>query len=213
MQIFKLLALVLAVGASTTIYAQRNVAKSKLYKYEISIGLGLVTDKRNTSFANSYYRRYRIEKAYGCGGSFDYCISYNLQYFYNINRHIAIGGTMGLSHFTTKPFGLGVDENGDRVSNGFYDFDNRVFYAMPLAKYTWAIIRRTTFYSKVGAGLYYRRMKVDSEVRGHERQSDMLTSYQVTIAGFKARGKRLGMYGELGYGCQGILTFGMTLDL
>ena len=213
MRLVRFLILGLAVAASAAMYAQDDNAKEELKKHEISIGLGFVSDDRNYSFFNSYFERHRIEDLGECYGIFEYCFSPNMQYFYNINKHIAIGGTIGISHFTVRSFGFEVDKNGDRVSNGFYDFDNRVFYAMPLAKYTWAIIRRTTFYSKVGAGLYYRRMKVDSEVLGNERQSDMLTSYQVTIAGFKARGKRLGMYGELGYGCQGILTFGMTLDL
>ena len=135
------------------LYAQEvHTYKNKL-RHEVSLGIGFTTEPRNSSFKDFYYNRHTIEDI-GYGGNFDPAYSLHLQYFYNFSQKIAIGVTFGYYNESTQTFGFGIDENGDRNSNGLFHFDSKVAYAMPLVRLSWISANKYAFYTKFGAGLW-----------------------------------------------------------
>lgn len=204
--------LALALVQCSAAAAQNGNGSDGFRRHEISAGFNMVVDGRNTSFLNEYKSSHNLGEV-NSGGFFDFCLPLNLQYMYNINKRLAVGCAVGFSRSSTETFDIGFDASGGRISNGFNSFKSRVFYAMPVARCSWAVIKRVSFYSKAGLGYYHRRMTVDSETYGCERRTSSMLSYQVTYLGIKASGRRLGLYAEAGYGDQGFLQFGLSYGL
>ena len=136
-------------------------------------------------------------------------LSFNMGYLHNLNKIIAIGGTMGLYEADYKAKynmpGYGVVELMES-----YIFSA---YVMPQTRIAWYRNSWAVFYSKLAMGVKYQHSEYElmyGPNTPYIKRKDFRFAYQLSAVGVRmGRGKWAAIF-ELGYGMNGIVVAGFS---
>ena len=208
----------------------RKAAKALPVKYrrhELNGGIGFGSnqaDHATHSMINSCMERYHLEYEGECGDIFgeSYVLA-NVEYHYRLNRKWDIGAlaAWGLSREAFSGVYLGEAPMKDRIGSE----SSRYFVVAPSARYTWREWPNSRCYSLVALGLMRHHLAfhcdeylLDSEYHQHERSftdnySDIRwrMAWHVTAIGANSGAGPFRFFGELGYGCLGVVRLGVSL--
>ena len=120
-----------------------------------------------------------------------------VEYFYNLNKVVGIGGIFTIGHYS-------YDLYRDDVFQG--EVNNNYYTLMPAAKFNW--LRSTNFgmYSKLAIGATYRTEK-DEHIDYSDNSIHL--NWQVSFIGIEGGLSKFRVFAELGFGEQGVLLGGL----
>ena len=199
-----------------------NSNDKKFYRHELSvnIGMGGATDDVFFDAVDKHVTPYGFDDFYMDFGSRGPNFPLSIDYMYNLNRRLAVGGSIGKGHISedqTKAVWTEIDES---FLVSFYNCHPkcRSFHVMPSVRYKWWISGKGRYaaYSQLYLGYARTKFKVN-EVKDEEGKvllpayslKKNRLGYQVTFAGIEFGGGHLRSYIDLGYGYRGIFNFGM----
>lgn len=170
------------------------------YKNEVSIGIGAPT-----------FVRYGNEAWFDCAAK-----SSSIKYFRFLNRNIAIGGSLG---FAWGRRGVGEDwveyQEGNVHHFEQITLDYRYYnslYLMGGAK--WSYINKKYFcmYMRGGFGVQRQHFWYEGPYNfgGTYDLTKVKAAAQLSLLGIEAGSKNVHVFGELGYGMEGILVIGLS---
>ncbi len=127
-----------------------------------------------------------------------------VEYYYNIDRHWAVGGLVATG-------------SGAHSFNGFSGCEERrrsnIWFAMPHARFTWLRSRFDILrlYSRVGIGYLWQHLSAKQSCAGRSYAADCRSrlAYQVSVVGVEFGSRAVRLYSECGYGVQGVFTLGV----
>lgn len=139
-----------------------------------------------------------------CGLRLAAHITAAIEYYYNIDRHWAVGGLVATgsgAHSFNGP--SGCEER--RGSN--------IWFAMPHARFTWLHSRFDILrlYSRIGLGYLWQHLSAEQSCAGRVYAADHRSrlAYQVSVVGVEFGCRAVRLYSECGYGVQGVFTLGV----
>ncbi len=139
-----------------------------------------------------------------CGLRLAAHITAAVEYYYNIDRHWAVGGLVATgsgAHSFNGP--SGCEER--RGSN--------IWFAMPHVRFTWLHSRFDILrlYSRIGLGYLWQHLSAEQSCAGRVYAADHRSrlAYQVSVVGVEFGCRAVRLYSECGYGAQGVFTLGV----
>ena len=192
------------------------------HKHEIRIGGGLGIDPHLQNVRNRFIDTNNLEESDFCGINGIQATGF-IEYFNHINKHWAIGGSIGISEAS----GGGARFKNEDINfysyfiNYFFDptsdfsFKSSSQYLMPAFKYSWIPQKHFCLYSKAAIGIMHYKQDVTCDkmpfLERHE--NGIRLAYQFSPVGFEFGGERIRGFFELGYGKQGIYNAGILFYL
>lgn len=200
---------------------------AKYRRHELSGGIGFganQADHATSSMINSCMERYRLEYDGECFDIFgDSYLFANLEYHYRLNRKWDIGAlaAWGLSR---ESF-ISSYSSEMPVNDGIGSEACRYFVAAPSVRFTWYESPSSRCYSRVALGLmrhhlsfHYSELQPDAERNQTDysvtdRYSDIRwrMAWQATVVGGSVGTDAFRFFGELGYGCLGVVRMGLSI--
>lgn len=175
-------------------------------------------------YKNSFYRQFRddlltqysLEHSEPVTESLIESIGWSAEYFYRLNKWLAIG-CMGGSSISASD-GLFAEElyKPSTLNDSVYQGGNlrsKNWYIVPSVKVNWAFFNGSLFYSKLGFGLQQQRVtfhpsEYSPDIPRWDKRK-WKTAWQVSVFGVEA-GRRTKIFAELGYGWQGFFNIGVS---
>jgi hypothetical protein len=210
---------------------------SRLRRHELrgSIGFGSSQADHDTQkLINDYEQRFGVGAGGDCNDFFGASYaSAGLEYHYRLNRHWDVGAVVnwGTSREGYSGYeGPYIKENGWESPTYVYLGNElgRAFVVGPSVRYTWRETADSHCYSRLLLGglrqhlsysidMYPFRNDGDEDsvpiYSGSTSKVKWRMAYQVTLAGASFGSEALRFYGELGFGCLGVVRLGMSLHL
>ena len=124
------------------------------------------------------------------------------EYFYRAKEWLGVGGIVALGMKTQDVY-LGSSKNGDLT--------NLYITLMPAVKLDWLRKEKFGMYSKIGVGGTMRAEEIDYGNNSGIDYSDTSfhLNWQLSLLGMEVGSPRIRVFGELGFGEQGIALFGV----
>ena len=206
-------------------------------RHEFSMGFGVgnnMADKQVNDVVDHYLEIYHMESEVGCSDLFgDSHITMSFEYHYRLNQRWAVGciAGWGLSNESYD----GIEEYGSAPHSYLAKHgseQSRIFYIAPSVRYSWLTTMRghMQLYSRAALGTIrqhmifdyrqaasdgrlYTALEDDTQRDGYNQklidEVKWRTAYQLTPVGIDLGNRFIHFYSELGYGFQGVFTFGM----
>ena len=206
-----------------------KVLPAKYHRHELSGGVGFgsnQSDHATHSMTNNFMARYHLDYQGECGDLFgDSYVFADLEYHYRMNRKWDLGAlaAWGLSREAFWDGNRDAMEIIDKTGTEWC----RYFVIAPSVRYTWYESPGNRYYSRVALGLmrhhlsfHYDEYLIDTE--GHRCECTFTDSYNdirwrmawhVTVFGINVGVDTFRFFGELGYGCLGVVRFGLSFGL
>lgn len=170
-------------------------------------------------YKNSFYRQFRddlltqhsLEHSEPVTESLIESIGWSAEYFYRLNKWLAIGCLGGQSRSKNDLFANYDIVDSLSVSGGNMRTDN--WYVMPSVKLNWAIMGGIQCYSKAAIGIQRQRMLFLPSERSNNlpelNEQKWKFAWQVSALGVEI-GTRFKFFAEIGYGWQGVFNMGFS---
>jgi hypothetical protein len=219
-----LLVVLLCVAASTFAWNPFTYHREKYYLHDFGIAIGAFhpdpLEKDNEDFVLRMRMKYLMDESYHSSED-PSSLTISGYYLYHLSERLSIGATVGwngMSHYEMDRYDFYQDENNKWKFDGqsHAKIRSRAFHFMPTVKYIWFNAPRINFYSKGGAGIYYRYLGFDYHKEGesiHAPEKDVLFAYQVTPFGLDIGDGPVRFFLELGYGASGVVKAGVCCKL
>lgn len=137
----------------------------------------------------------------------------NLEYFYNFNQHIAVGGMAGgiLNGKFTQTI-QGETYAGEELTtrNRETKLTGHALYFIPAAKWTWYRNKVVSIYSKAGFGMRKYVLDVESNYYPEQHENKWKTAFQASPIGVEVGWRHVKFYNEYGFGHQGYVQAGLA---
>lgn len=193
------------------------IAKSvipRIYRHEVRL-----SGCFSPLYKNSFYRQFRddlltqhsLEHSESVTESLIESIGWSAEYFYRLNKWLAIGCLGGQSRSKNDFFANYDIVDSLSVSGGNMRTDN--WYVMPSVKLNWAIMGGIQCYSKAAIGIQRQRMLFLPSERSNNlpelNEQKWKFAWQVSALGVEI-GTRFKFFAEIGYGWQGVFNMGFS---
>lgn len=193
------------------------------HKHEIRIGGGLGIDPHLQNVRNRFVDTNNLEESGFCGISGIQATGF-IEYFNHINKHWAIGGSIGISEASgggarfKREYANAISELADqffRFLTTDFDFHSTSQYLMPAVKYSWISRHHFCLYSKAALGIMHYKQDItcDKLPSPQRHENGIRLAYQFSPVGCEFGGERIRGFIELGYGKQGMYNTGVLLNL
>ncbi len=172
------------------------------FKHEVSFGGGYFASSEVLDFCTE------ASSVAGTFGSVEYdnksfTPPISLEYFYHLSPLVGVGGIAVYTH--------GKRDIVDRVDAYVGKLTTDYITVMPAAKFNWLRKMNWGLYSKVGAGVSFRKEKSRVMGEGSHTENDVIFNFQATLIGVEAGSSDYRGFIELGLGEQGIINAGVRL--
>jgi opacity protein-like surface antigen len=192
-----------------------SMAQTKKNEISVSMGIwpGFPSSKYNSKFddlkdhfpttSDEYYTLDDID-------CFDFSLTISADYYYNLNKHWAIGATMGYCWN-----GSDERESYDGARTLKFEGKGSTLFLMPQVRYVWHNFSHARIYSKMAVGPTLEHVKLQ-----HNFTDRYLGDYDKHIVGFTVQFSYFGIdwggqtvrgFAELGVGNQGIVLSGVKM--
>lgn len=140
-----------------------------------------------------------------------------LEYDRFLGRHVAVGGMVTLEHASiTFDQYDGKDENGNNKYSPGSPQGTVFLSVMPVVKLPWFYKEHVSMYSKAGAGLatsFGGDKSSSSSDEASDKDSNISFALQASLVGIDFGSVKYRGFVELGFGMQGLVSFGFRYSL
>jgi hypothetical protein len=185
-------AALIAIGASA-----QDAKKYEYKKNEVSVAFGgPTTSQIMSTFVDAlgiiFAGKVGNEKFFG---------NLSAEYYYRPCKLVGVGGIFAYGQCTKEDI-----DHGTKVGDVKWNF----FTLMPAAKFHWVDKKYFGFYSKVGLGATLISNKYDAKTSGKDDSaSQVFLNTQISLIGLETGSEHLRVFGEAGFGEQGIFVGGL----
>lgn len=206
-------------------------------RHELKIGLGFGAhqlDNSRNAMTDVFLQKYHLEGAVECGNIYgNSYLCNNLEYHYRLNNHLEIGGFVatGLSDENYENPNIAYDDPSP-IAAVAYEHCNYIAFA-PSLRYIWCEEKSMKFYSRIAVGIFRHHLKFNYDeyllhqcsTTGHTdwrefpkkiftdgtEQTKWGVAWQMTAIGVNMGNSFCHFFCELGYGCLGVFSIGLSL--
>lgn len=219
---------------------QKAQQTDRFRRHEVSMGLGFGDNQADHDMHNlvhPYEKRYNFIRETECGNVYgDSYATANIEYHYRLNHKWDVGalvawGASKENYIAENFYDVMKPVSQEAEEKTYYGGERcRTFVAAPSVRYTWTEAPNIRFYSRVALGVLRHRLRFDCwdyTVTYEQREQSIVSAYhllgnigeaktkwrpayQLTAIGGSIGSRWLHFYGELGYGCLGIVRVGIS---
>ena len=205
---------------SCTASAQIFKERPDIYaRHELSAGFGLggfSNMKRYDSFKSDVMSTHNLNYGSLCGlGAIIHTLNLQLSYLYHFNQRLAAGISIAGYVHNNDPLDnyTDVEPEPEQLIDAYAT--TSCISILPTIKYTWGYWKEVAIYSKAATGIYRQRLKFKSndDYYAEINQIDWRLAHQLTPLGFEIAADRFLLFGELGWGVNGFVNAGCSIQL
>lgn len=203
--------------------------------HELSLGLGFGANQADHDMhrmVDGYEQRYYIREFSDFENLIgDAYLSANIEYHYRLNRRWAVGALLGVGLSRETYYGeYATSELVGRPITPYLEYrdgEEKCWYmaVAPSLRLKWYETNACQVYSRIALGALYQHLSFDyrvfpctdwyhvPEVPSYTESTDRVKwrmAYQLTPIGFNMGSDAFHLFGELGYGCLGVVRLGFS---
>ena len=197
---------------------------AKQYHHELRLSANIGNRMDKTSYRQMYDQTCRtlsLEEydTWYCGIGFATNFSASLSYFYHFSQQWALGIIGGTGEQPFEELAYTPQQTApDRSAQEYAGYIKATsWFVMPTAKFHWAFFDSSRLYSKAALGglsqhNFFHAERPFQPASKPDKRTWRL-AYQLSLLGIEAGKGHLRGFGEVGFGMEGIVNFGLSYHL